>query len=77
MIAPGNTGPNARERKEQETDRQAFVLRGWRTPVSLSRWVCDVCGMIHVGAPPLACESCGNELLTQQPDTHSEMNNHW
>jgi rubrerythrin len=77
MIAPRNTSYNSREMDKEGTVQAVLALLSQRQPVSIPRWVCDVCGMIHTGATPLACESCGNELLTQQSDLHCEMNSHW
>jgi rubrerythrin len=38
------------------------------------RWECEVCGMVHTGSKPTACESCGKEgSLVRQPDLHHEM----
>jgi rubrerythrin len=62
----------------QEGTMQALMaLLNQRSQVSLSRWDCDVCGMIHTGQMPLTCDSCGSELLTQQDDSHREMNSRW
>lgn len=44
-----------------------------RTRVAVRRWVCEVCGMVHTGAAPHECESCGASTLIQQPDLHREM----
>ncbi len=40
-----------------------------------SRWVCEVCGSIHLGQMPHACESCGVEsaYLAREPDPRVEM----
>jgi rubrerythrin len=77
MIAQRNTSYNPIEINEEGTIHTILALLSQRPRVSLSRWDCDVCGMIHMGQPPLTCDSCGSELLTQQPDIHVEMNNHW
>lgn len=45
--------------------------------VTVRRWVCEVCGMVHTGAAPHECESCGVSALVQQPDLHREMSSHW
>jgi rubrerythrin len=45
--------------------------------VSIPRWDCEVCGMIHLGSAPETCESCGSTILAQHSDIHCEMNNHW
>jgi rubrerythrin len=48
-----------------------------RTRVTVRRWVCEVCGMVHTGTAPDACESCGATALVQQPDLHREMSSRW
>jgi rubrerythrin len=53
---------------------QAAVKLLTRKPVMLYRWECEVCGMVHTGPLPTACDSCGKEeSLVQQPDMHLEM----
>jgi rubrerythrin len=43
----------------------------------LYRWECEVCGMVHTGPLPTACDSCGKEgSLVHQPDLHQEMSSH-
>ncbi len=45
---------------------------------TVQRWVCEVCGMVHTGPAPQACNSCGvATALVQQADTHREMNSRW
>ncbi len=42
--------------------------------VMIYRWECEVCGMVHTGPMPAACDSCGKEgSLVHQPDLHQEM----
>lgn len=77
MIAPEHTTSNAIEINEEGTVQAVLALLSQRQVTRIPRWVCDVCGMIHIGSTPLTCESCGSECLTQQADTHCEMNNHW
>ncbi|HEY3992706.1 MAG TPA: hypothetical protein VGM01_07465 [Ktedonobacteraceae bacterium] len=77
MIAQRNTSYNPIEINEEGTINAVLALLGQRSHTRLSRWDCDVCGMIHMGHAPLACDSCGSKMLTQQPDVHAEMNNHW
>lgn len=77
MIAQRNTSYNPIEMSQENTLHAILASLHRESRVRLSRWDCDVCGMIHMGQPPLACDSCGSELLTQQPDIHIEMNNHW
>ena len=47
-----------------------------RTRVQVHRWVCEVCGMVHTGIAPNACDSCGVSTLVQQPDLHREMSSY-
>lgn len=77
MIAQRHTSYNPMEINQEGTMHTIMALLSQRGQVSLSRWDCDVCGMIHMGQVPLACDSCGSARLTQQPDIHVEMNNHW
>jgi rubrerythrin len=45
---------------------------------NVQRWVCEVCGMIHTGSVPEACDSCGSNVsLVQLPDFRTEINSHW
>ncbi len=45
---------------------------------NVQRWVCEVCGMIHTGSAPEACDSCGSNVsLVQLPDFRREINSHW
>jgi rubrerythrin len=77
MIAQRSTSYNPMEMSEEGTLHAILALLNQRPRTSLSRWDCDVCGMIHMGTAPKACDSCGSKALTQQPDIHIEMNNHW
>ena len=77
MIAQRHTSYNPMEINQEGTIHTILALLSQRSQVHLSRWDCDVCGMIHMGQSPLVCDSCGSELLTHQPDMHIEMNNHW
>jgi rubrerythrin len=54
------------------------AMRLLATRPSIQRWVCEVCGMVHTGAAPGACDSCGaSSALVQRPDSCREMNSHW
>ena len=56
--------------------QEAMRLLSQKTEVQ--RWVCEVCGMVHTGAAPGACDSCGvATALVQQADTRLEMNSRW
>lgn len=42
------------------------------------RWVCEVCGMLHTGSVPGACDSCGSSnSLVQDQASPREMNSRW
>jgi len=63
------------------SNREAAVAEAMRLlsrPLPVQRWVCEVCGMVHTGSAPDACASCGAaHSLTQQADTHRELNSRW
>ncbi len=46
--------------------------------MNVQRWVCEVCGMIHIGSAPEACDSCGSNVsLVQLSDFRREINSRW
>lgn len=77
MLAPKHTSYDPLEINAEGTIQAVMALLNQKEPMSISRWFCEVCGMIHLGITPLACDSCGHEHLTQQADTHWEMNSRW
>lgn len=77
MIAQRTTSYNPIEINEEGTIQAVLALLSQRHTVSIPRWDCEVCGMIHMGQLPAACDSCGSETLAQHTDIHIEMNNHW
>lgn len=77
MIAPRSTSHNPMEINHEEMVQAVLALLNQRQIQAISRWDCEVCGMIHRGTRPLECESCGHLVLGQQGDIHCEMNNHW
>jgi len=53
------------------------LLTSNRSPM-LFRWVCDTCGMLHSGALPTACDSCGADVSLVHPsDLRREINSRW
>ncbi len=58
------------------TVQTAVKLFPQNRAITLYRWECEVCGMVHTGPMPSACDSCGKEgSLVNQPDLHQEMTN--
>ena len=56
------------------TVQEAVKISPKNRPIMLYRWECEVCGMVHTGPLPAACDSCGKEgSLVHQPDLHQEM----
>jgi rubrerythrin len=60
---------------DDATVQAAVTLLTRNRPVMLLRWECEVCGMVHTGSKPNACESCGKEgSLVHRPDVRYEVN---
>lgn len=60
------------------TDAVEEAMRLIAQQPAAQRWVCEVCGMVHTGSAPAACESCGvSDALVQQADLHREIHNRW
>ena len=76
MIAQKTTTIRSVAKSKGAAVQEAMELLA-RTRVQVHRWVCEVCGMVHIGTAPDACESCGVSTLVQQPDLHREMSSHW
>jgi rubrerythrin len=77
MIAQRHTSSTSAVMNKEAMVQTVMALLSQRHPMDLSRWDCNICGMIHTGQRPLACESCGNNSLSHQSALHREMNNHW
>lgn len=77
MIAQRNTSSTPVVINGEETLQAVMALLSQRPPTGALRWDCDICGMIHTGQLPLACESCGSTSLSRQSVLHREMNSHW
>jgi rubrerythrin len=74
MIAQRTKTNNVVEMSVEATVQTAVELLTQKRPVMLYRWECEVCGMVHTGSLPTACDSCGKEgPLVHQPDMHLEM----
>lgn len=53
---------------------EAVMVASTRKRIEPQRWVCEVCGMVHTGIRPTACDSCGaSTAIVQKPDQHIEM----
>lgn len=77
MIAQRNINQNAMEINEKGTMQAILAALSQKPMAHTPRWDCEVCGMIHLGSMPLACDSCGSKLLVCQSHIHREMNSHW
>ncbi len=76
MIAQGTKTNNAVETSKDATVQTAVKPIPQNQAIMLYRWECEVCGMVHTGPLPAACDSCGKEgSLVHQPDLHQEMVN--
>jgi len=74
MIAQRAKTNNVVEMSDDATVQIAVEILTQKRPVMLYRWECEVCGMVHTGSLPTACDSCGKEgPLVHQPDMHLEM----
>lgn len=65
--------------KDQPTAiEEAIEFLSTKTTLRRLIWICEICGMTHLGTAPRACDSCGvNHALVLQQDTRSEMHNRW
>lgn len=60
----------------EDAVKEAMMVISQRPAVQ--RWVCEVCGMVHTGSAPAACDSCGvTDALVRQADTHREIHSRW
>ncbi len=74
MIAQRTKTNNVVETSDDATVQAAVKLLTLNRSGMLYRWECEVCGMVHTGPLPTACDSCGKEgSLVHQPDTRLEM----
>lgn len=77
MITHRNTSYHPRDINNEEAIQAILALFSAKQTTNVARWICEECGMIHMGSRPLACDSCGHKHLTQQADLHWEMNARW
>jgi rubrerythrin len=74
MIAQKTKINNGVVTSDEATVQAAIKLLTRSRAVIVQRWVCEVCGMVHTGAPPTSCDSCGKEgSLVHQPDIRTEL----
>lgn len=58
--------------------RDAFTTLETHVPLQRLVWTCEICGMVHSGASPKACDSCGaTNALALRQDTRPEINSRW
>ena len=80
MIAPGAKPTTGVVKDNEVVVQEAMkVINEHRlSTTAVRRWVCEVCGMVHTGATPHVCESCGvSTALVQQADVCRELGSHW
>ncbi len=76
MIAQKITATTSVAKSNDAAVQEAMQVLA-RTRVTVRRWECEVCGMVHTGTAPVACDSCGATSLVRQPDLHREMSSYW
>ncbi len=55
--------------------QEAIYILSEKRPIY--HWVCEVCGMLHSGSIPTACDSCGSShAIVPQQDQRREMSSH-
>jgi rubrerythrin len=75
MVAQRTKTNNAVVTSNDATVHTIVKLLQQNRTIMILRWECEVCGMVHTGPMPAACDSCGKEgSLVLQPDLHREMN---
>ncbi|HET9999590.1 MAG TPA: hypothetical protein VFQ36_01770 [Ktedonobacteraceae bacterium] len=64
--------------KSDDAAVQAAVTFLTRPTAISYRWICECCGMVHTGAAPAQCESCGQQVaLAHEADLPREWGTHW
>jgi rubrerythrin len=79
MITRRTGTENVADGKDTAIEEATMILSRYRTKRTVvQRWVCEVCGMVHTGTAPAACESCGaSTALVQLQDLPREMSSRW
>jgi rubrerythrin len=63
---------------DEATVQAAVELLTQKPTIPIYRWVCEVCGMIHTGTKPVACDSCGSDVsLAPLTNFRSEICSRW
>jgi rubrerythrin len=76
MIAQRTKTNNVVVTGDDATVQAAVKLLTQKQKIATYRWVCEVCGMIHTGAVPTSCDSCGANAssIVHLADFRTEMN---
>ena len=78
MIAQKMITNDAVVTSDEATVQTAVELLTQKPTIPINRWVCEVCGMIHTGNKPAACDSCGSDVsLAPLTDFRSEICSRW
>ena len=79
MIAQRTKTNNVVVTSDDATVQAAVKLLAQKQKISTYRWVCEVCGMIHTGAVPASCDSCGANAsaIVHLSDFRSQMNSRY
>lgn len=78
MIAQRKLANDVVELSDEATVQAAVSLLSRRPTLLPQRWLCETCGMIHTGAMPDSCESCGGGVAPAYKDAVCrEMGSRW
>jgi rubrerythrin len=78
MIAQNIITNDVVMNSDDATVRAAVKLLTSNQSTMLYRWACETCGMVHTGAMPTSCDSCGADVsLVYQSDFRREINSRW
>ena len=76
MIAQRIKTNNVVVTSDDATVQAAVRILTQKQKIAAYRWVCEVCGMIHTGAVPASCDSCGADAssIVNLAEFRMEMN---
>lgn len=78
MIAQRKLTNKAVVKSDDATVQVAVGLLARRPAIIAYRWICECCGMVHLGSAPARCESCGKQVtLAQESALPREMGTRW